>query len=324
LIPYRSINHQSFFFASIWFGSRFSAKEGDHRRLIAISLRTSGETSVIEFDRQTTPKKASETSHLPASSGSKGDHPIAILDGLERTGALLNTALDGRAPVVSIIVPAFNEIDTIQTVVDALVALPIEKQIVVVDDGSSDGTREIISSLKNRPGFDICLHEKNSGKGAAIQSGIKLAIGEIVIVQDADLEYIPADILTVIEPIRQGKASVVFGSRYWEGCKQDGSWIHRLGNRVLTGLSNFASGQRLTDMETCYKAFRRDVIHGMEIEQRRFGFEPEITAKLARRGVSIIEVPIRYSPRSWSEGKKIGIKDLFNTLWCIVRYRFWS
>jgi glycosyltransferase involved in cell wall biosynthesis len=280
---------------------------------------------VIEFEQPAISKNPSEMARFPESKPNDDGSPsTSIFEGLDRTGTLLSTALGGKVPVLSIIVPAFNEIDTIESVINALVALPIEKQIIVVDDGSSDGTREIISALRNRSGFNVCLHESNSGKGAAIQSGIKLATGEIVIVQDADLEYIPADILTVIDPIRQGKANVVYGSRYWNGCKQDGSWLHRLGNRLLTGLSNLASGQRLTDMETCYKAFRRDIIQGMEIEQRRFGFEPEITAKLARRGISIVEVPIRYSPRSWSEGKKIGVKDLFNTLWCIVRYRFWS
>jgi glycosyltransferase involved in cell wall biosynthesis len=192
---------------------------------------------------------------------------------------------------------------------------------VVVDDGSTDGTREYIAKLVNLSGIDVCLHDRNSGKGAAIQSGIQRAIGDIVIVQDADLEYEPSDIMQVIEPIVKGDVDVVYGSRYLANPEQDGSAFHRFGNKVLTGLSNLASGQQLTDMETCYKAFRRELIQSITIEQKRFGFEPEITAKLARRKIRILEVPIQYKPRSWDEGKKIGVKDLVNTLWCIVRYR---
>ncbi|MFN7842994.1 MAG: glycosyltransferase family 2 protein, partial [Pirellula sp.] len=169
--------------------------------------------------------------------------------------------------------------------------------------------------------IDACRHERNSGNGAAIQSGIQRSIGDIVIIQDADLEYEPSDILQVIEPIIKGDVDVVYGSRYLANPEQDGSAFHRFGNKVLTGLSNFASGQQLTDMETCYKAFRRELIQSITIEQKRFGFEPEITAKLARRKIRILEVPIQYKPRSWDEGKKIGVKDLVNTLWCIVRYR---
>jgi len=242
------------------------------------------------------------------------------LQSIEKAGQLVDQML-GKEPVVSIIVPAYNEIGTIGTIVKTLRDLPVSKQIVVVDDGSSDGTREYIASLSGVPGIDVCLHDRNSGKGAAIQSGIQRSIGSIVIVQDADLEYEPSDILKVIDPILKGESDVVYGSRYLANPEQDGSAFHRFGNRLLTGFSNLASGHRLTDMETCYKAFKRELIQSIRIEQTRFGFEPEITAKLARRKVSIVEVPIGYKPRSWDEGKKIGIKDLINTLWCIVRYR---
>lgn len=240
---------------------------------------------------------------------------------IEAAGSLIDRALETKPPVLSVIIPAYNEIATIERIVNAIRSLPISKQIVVVDDGSTDGTREYIAKLTDLEGIDVCLHERNSGKGAAIQSGIRRAIGDIVIVQDADLEYDPTDILVVIEPIVRGNAEVVYGSRYLGNPEQDGSALHRFGNKVLTGLSNLFSGQRLTDMETCYKAFRRELIQSISIEQNRFGFEPEITAKLARRKVNIQEVPIRYNPRSWDEGKKIGVKDLINTLWCIARYR---
>ncbi len=240
---------------------------------------------------------------------------------IDNAGSLVEEALGNNSPVVSIIIPAFNEIGTIDKIVNAIRSLPVHKQIVVVDDGSTDGTREYIAKLVNLSGIDVCLHDRNSGKGAAIQSGIQRAIGDIVIVQDADLEYEPSDIMQVIEPIVKGDVDVVYGSRYLANPEQDGSAFHRFGNKVLTGLSNLASGQQLTDMETCYKAFRRELIQSITIEQKRFGFEPEITAKLARRKIRILEVPIQYKPRSWDEGKKIGVKDLVNTLWCIVRYR---
>jgi glycosyltransferase involved in cell wall biosynthesis len=245
----------------------------------------------------------------------------SALVSIDNAGSLLEEALKSSAPVVSIIIPAFNEIGTIDRIVNAIRSLPVHKQIIVVDDGSTDGTREYIAKLSGIPGIDICLHDRNSGKGSAIQSGIQRAIGDIVIVQDADLEYVPSDILLVIEPIVRGEVDVVYGSRYLANPEQDGSALHRFGNKVLTGLSNLASGQKLTDMETCYKAFRRELIQSINIEQKRFGFEPEITAKLARRRIQILEVPIQYKPRSWDEGKKIGVKDLISTLWCILRYR---
>jgi glycosyltransferase involved in cell wall biosynthesis len=262
-----------------------------------------------------------------------GNHPSEAK--LDETNRLLELALIGSAierglearastaaPKLTVIIPAFNEIATIERVVNAVLDLPIDKQVVLVDDGSTDGTRELIQSLHGTRGIESILHPENRGKGAAIQSGFASARGEIVIIQDADLEYNPLDILDVIAPIVNGTADVVFGSRYLAESKQDASWVHRFGNRVLTGLSNLASGQKLTDMETCYKAFRRNILSKFSIEQRRFGFEPEITAKLAKNHIPIAEVPIRYQPRGWNEGKKIGILDLVNTLWCIIWYRF--
>jgi glycosyltransferase involved in cell wall biosynthesis len=228
----------------------------------------------------------------------------------------------GSTPLLSVIIPAYNEAKTLHQVIESVLALDIQKQLIIVDDGSSDGTREAIEALRGHDGITVVLHEKNHGKGAAIQSGIRLAIGDILIVQDADLEYDPKDILKVIKPILDGESDVVYGSRYLANSHQDQSALHRFGNACLTGFSNWMTNQRLTDMETCYKAFRRDLIQGIRIEQRRFGFEPEITAKLAKKQIVIREVPISYRSRSWQEGKKIGIKDLISTLYCIVRYRF--
>lgn len=225
-------------------------------------------------------------------------------------------------PTLTIVIPVFNESGTVASVIEKVAALDINKQIVLVDDGSTDGTREILSEYIGRDGFDVIMHFGNRGKGAALKSGFQRAMGEIVIVQDADLEYEPQDILKVVAPILDGRTDVVYGSRYLENSEQDQSLVHRFGNWLLTQFSNCMTAQRLTDMETCYKAIRREILQSIEIEQHRFGFEPEITAKLARRGHRILEVPVSYRSRSWREGKKIGFKDLVNTLWCIVRYRF--
>lgn len=249
------------------------------------------------------------------------DHAERLLDFVNVSGRTLEDTSIG-SPQLTVVIPAYNELSTLSEIVERVCRLPVTKQVIVVDDGSQDGTQQLIRDLAERFPIEPIFHSINQGKGAAIQTGFAAARGEIVIVQDADLEYEPEQILQVIAPIQAGEAEVVYGSRYLASDNHHDSWIHRLGNRFLTGLSNLASGQKLTDMETCYKAFRRELLQSIHIEQRRFGFEPEITAKLARRGVSIREVPIRYQPRSWDEGKKIGVRDLFNALWCIVRYRF--
>lgn len=243
---------------------------------------------------------------------------------LDHASQLIDDAQEAvvKTPQLSVIIPAYNESETIRRVVDAVLDLNISKQVIVVDDGSTDGTQETIRALQGRQGIDVVFHSRNQGKGAAIQTGIRVAMGDIVIVQDADLEYDPQDILRVIQPILDGETDVVFGSRYLFDSHQDQSAVHRFGNACLTGFSNWMTNQQLTDMETCYKAFRRELIQSIPIEQRRFGFEPEITAKLARKKIQIREVPISYKSRSWHEGKKIGIRDLISTLWCILRYRF--
>jgi glycosyltransferase involved in cell wall biosynthesis len=243
---------------------------------------------------------------------------------LDRASHLLGTARSETPPTLSVIIPAYNEILTIAKVVESVLQLDVTKQIILVDDGSTDGTREWIANQAHQSGISVCMHPANRGKGAAIQSGIHLAIGDVVIVQDADLEYDPTDILQVIQPILDGESDVVYGSRYLGNGVQDPSRLHRFGNACLTGFSNWMTNQKLSDMETCYKAFKRTLLQRIQIEQMRFGFEPEITAKLAKRGILIREIPIRYKSRSWKEGKKIGVLDLVSTLWCIVRYRLWN
>lgn len=251
------------------------------------------------------------------------DEHFATLQHLSEAIARQQEYSRTQPPLLSVVIPVYNEVATIALVIDAVSRLPLDLEMIVVDDGSSDGTGSLLEELATRrDNLSVVLHGDNRGKGAALASGFARARGEVVIVQDADLEYDPTDIPAVVAPILAGTTSVVYGSRYLDASlHHDHSRLHRWGNAALTGLSNLFSGQQLTDMETCYKAFRRDVIHGIEIRQRRFGFEPEVTAKLARRGIRIHEVPIRYRPRSSSEGKKIGWRDLINTLWCIAWYR---
>ncbi len=234
---------------------------------------------------------------------------------------MLLDAVVNEAPVeLSVVIPVYNEPITVLQIVDAVRALPISKQIIVVNDGSSDGTAESLKQLIGLADVEVLEHVVNRGKGAALQTGFERARGRFVIVQDADLEYDPQDILKVIAPLQSGECQVVFGSRYLESADQDPSKLHRFGNWALTTLSNVLTGHRLTDMETCYKAFRRDVLQSIHIEQDRFGFEPEITAKLAHKGVQIREVGIKYSCRSREEGKKIGWRDLISAIYCILRY----
>ncbi len=221
---------------------------------------------------------------------------------------------------LSVIIPVFNEESTIAEIIGRVSLLPVAKEIILVDDFSTDGTRGFLRRIEQIPDIKIVFKSKNEGKGAALRTGFEQATGDIVIVQDADLEYDPRDIPPLLKPILEGNADVVYGSRFLGDRPQDPSMIHRWGNGLLTGASNWFTGLALTDMETCYKAFRREAIQSVGIAQNRFGFEPEVTAKLARRGYHIEEVPITYKARGYEEGKKIGVKDLFNALYCIVRY----
>lgn len=244
-------------------------------------------------------------------------------------GALALEANPCFKPAVrlSVVIPVFNELQTLEEIVGRVqaVELPapfVGKEIVLVDDGSTDGTRALLAELEQR--FDnvrAILHEVNQGKGAALRTGFESATGDVVLIQDADLEYDPNEYPRLLEPIADGRADVVYGSRFIGGESHRVLYFwHTVGNRVLTLLSNMMTDLNLTDMETCYKVFRREVIRGITIEENRFGFEPEITAKIAKRGVRIYEVGISYSGRTYEEGKKIGWRDGVRALWCIAKY----
>ena len=222
--------------------------------------------------------------------------------------------------LLSVVIPVFNEKKTIGRILSRVASLKLNLELVIVDDFSTDGTREILDQIKDLPRVKVILKEKNEGKGAALRTGFEHAAGNYVVVQDADLEYNPSDIPKLLQPLLKDEADVVYGSRFIGETQQDESWVHRAGNAVLTGASNLFSGLNLTDMETCYKAFNREVLKGITIKQNRFGIEPEITAKLARRGCRFVEVPISYDSRGYDEGKKIGVKDLINAIYCIGRY----
>ena len=223
---------------------------------------------------------------------------------------------------VSIVIPCYNERRTIREIVDAVRASELEdKEIIIVDDYSTDGTRDVLKTEIAPLVSTILYHEKNQGKGAALRTGFEAATGEIVIIQDADLEYDPSEYPKLIKPITQGKADVVFGSRFQGGQAHRVVYFwHMVGNRVLTLISNMLTNLTLTDMETCYKVFKREVLKKITIEEDRFGFEPEITAKVSKLGCVIYEVGIAYYGRTYAEGKKIGLKDGFRAVYAMVKY----
>jgi glycosyltransferase involved in cell wall biosynthesis len=223
---------------------------------------------------------------------------------------------------LSIIIPCYNERSTIEAVIDAVRAAPGgEKEIIVVDDCSRDGSGELLEGPLRAKVDRVLRHPVNRGKGAALRTGIAHATGDIVIIQDADLEYDPQQYPLLIEPILQDKADVVYGSRFLGGGPHRVLYFwHRVGNGLLTLLSNMFTNLNLTDMETCYKVFRRDIIQSIRIEEERFGFEPEITAKIAKLRCRIFEVGISYYGRTYEEGKKIGWRDGVRAMWCIARY----
>lgn len=225
---------------------------------------------------------------------------------------------------LSVVIPCYNELNTIETIIEAVRNSPYEnKEIIVVDDFSLDGTREKLKNTIGPKGIvcQIIYHEKNQGKGAALRTGIKVATGDILIIQDADLEYDPNEYPILLEPILSNKADVVFGSRFaGGGAHRVMYYWHRVGNGFLTMFSNMLTNLNLTDMETCFKVFRRDIIQNITIMENRFGFEPEITAKISKLGCRIYEVGISYHGRSYAEGKKISWKDGFRAIYCIIKY----
>ena len=224
---------------------------------------------------------------------------------------------------LSVVIPVYNELQWIREIVRRVQAVPIPKEIVLVDDFSTDGTRSILLEMEKEPGIKVVYHEKNQGKGAALRTGFKHATGDVVLIQDADLEYDPAEYPKLLQPILENRADVVYGSRFIGENHRVLYFWHSVANKVLTTLSNFFTNLNLTDMETCYKVFRREVLQGIQVKSDRFGFEPEITAKVAKKkkpAWRIYEVPISYSGRTYEEGKKIGLKDAFNALYCIIRF----
>ena len=225
---------------------------------------------------------------------------------------------------VSIIIPVYNERDTIRPLIERVLALPLDKEVVVVDDGSQDGSMEILrDDIAKRPGVRAFFQTPNQGKGAALRRGFSESTGDIVIVQDADLELDPEDILKVVAPVFEGRASVAYGTRFAAGTPRTWS-LGYAANRFLTGFTNLLYGASITDMETCYKCFRREALKRFRIESDRFDFEPEITAKVLRLGYRIAEVPISYRPRTRSQGKKIGWRDGLKALAVLLRYRLAS
>lgn len=222
---------------------------------------------------------------------------------------------------LSVVIPVFNEVEFIEEIFRQIHSVPVQKEMIVVDDCSTDGTIDKLRELMNEFDFKLFVHDKNQGKGAALRTGLREAAGDIILIQDADLEYNPSEYPKLIQPILENKADVVYGSRFIGGETHRVLYFwHSIGNKFLTLLSNMFTDLNLTDMEVCYKVFRREIIEKITIEENRFGFEPEITAKVSKMGCRIYEVGISYAGRTYEEGKKINWKDGLRAFWCIIKY----
>ncbi len=222
---------------------------------------------------------------------------------------------------LSVVIPVYNEVTNIREILKRVRATSLADEIVVVDDGSADGTRDLLAKLNGKHHVRVILHAANHGKGAAVRTGIEAARGDVVLIQDADLEYNPRDYPALLQPIKDGIADVVYGSRFLGGPRRAVMYWHMVANQLLTFMTNILYNAILSDMETGYKVFRREVVQGMSLRASRFDFEPEFTAKVLKRGYRIYEVPISFNPRDYSEGKKIKLGDAFVAVWTLLKYR---
>ena len=236
---------------------------------------------------------------------------------------LRNASLPWDKVVLSVVIPVYNEIATVEKLLRQVREVPLDLDVVVVDDGSTDGTRDLLVNLADELIDQLCMHEKNLGKGAALRTGFEWVKGHVVVIQDADLEYDPLELPVLLEPILSGKADAVYGSRFLGGPHRVLLFWHSVGNRLLTLLSNILTDVNLTDMETCYKMIRADLLRSLPLSTKRFGIEPELTARLAQAGARIYELPISYHGRSYSEGKKIGWRDGVSALGWILKSNCW-
>ena len=225
---------------------------------------------------------------------------------------------------LSVIIPVYNEVEHISEIVKRVQSTKMTREIIIVDDGSEDGTRSILHELDGQKKVRVILHAYNQGKGAAVVTGLNAAKGDILLIQDADLEYDPRDYPILLKPIKEGIADVVYGSRFLGGSHRVTMFWHMVANRLLTFMTNILYNTILTDMETGYKVFRREVVEGMTIRAKGFNFEPEFTAKILKRNYRIFEVPISFNPRDYAQGKKIKLKDAFEAVWTLLRFRIWD